>query len=223
MKRKIIHLIQSIFLSRGLFVTHTMRLLGRKRRIDITDRMDYVRMSSLDLISEEIYTRQLEGNVAELGVYKGDFAVKIHQAFPERILYLFDTFEGFKQKDIDLDKQNNYSTGTQDFSDTNVEYVLGRMTTPGNCIVKKGFFPGTAEGVNDKFIFVSIDTDLYQPIYEGLKYFYPLLNRGGYIFIHDFNNAGYKGARQAVIKFCEENEIGYFPLSDGCGSAVICK
>ena len=56
------------------------------------------------------------------------------------------------------------------------------MAHPDNCIVKQGFFPETATDVEDTFCFVSIDTDLYEPIYQGLKFFYPKLEKGGYIF-----------------------------------------
>jgi O-methyltransferase len=42
-----------------------------------------------------------------------------------------------------------------------------------NCIVRKGYFPETAEDLEDEFVFVSIDADLYEPIYNGLCYFYP--------------------------------------------------
>jgi O-methyltransferase len=93
-----------------------------------------------------------------------------------------------------------------------------------NCIVRKGYFPETAEDLEDEFVFVSIDADLYEPIYNGLCYFYPRLKHGGYIFIHDFNDGKtYLRVKEAVKKYCSENNIGYFPLSDNQGSAVIIK
>src|SRR5207244_2449439 len=91
------------------------------------------------------------------------------------------------------------------------------------CIPVKGFFPASAKDVNQEFVFVSIDADLYQPIYSGLQFFYPKLVKGGYIFVHDFNNDDYKGARKAVLQFCKENDISYLPLPDTGGTAVISK
>ena len=44
------------------------------------------------------------------------------------------------------------------------------MTYPNNCIIKKGFFPDTAIGRGTIF-FVSIDVDLYNPIYNALEFF----------------------------------------------------
>ncbi|MDR3334041.1 MAG: TylF/MycF family methyltransferase [Treponema sp.] len=61
-------------------------------------RIDHVRHSSLRLITEEIRERNIEGAVAELGVFKGDFAKRLNIAFPDRKLYLFDTFDGFDEQ-----------------------------------------------------------------------------------------------------------------------------
>jgi O-methyltransferase len=66
-------------------------------------------------------------------------------------------------------------SGIQDFSRTNVELVLHKMKYKENCIIKKGFFPETAKGLEDTFAFVSIDADLYEPIYNGLIYLYMIL------------------------------------------------
>ena len=197
--------------------------MKRNRKINVYDGMDYVRFSSLELCSFEIYDRDISGAVAELGVYKGEFAERISQAFPDRTFYLFDTFNGFDLRDITVDRQDDFSTGMQDFSDTSVPVVLNRINHPGKCVVKQGFFPETAINVDDTFVFVSIDTDLYQPIYEGLKFFYPRLQRGGSIFVHDYNNDSYRGAKQAVRAFSDEFNVGFFPMSDCAGSVVIVK
>jgi len=185
--------------------------------------LDFVRYTTLELCAHEINSRSISGSVAEVGVYKGSFAQKLNILFPDKDLYLFDTFEGFDAKDVKLEKEKKYSTGEQDFSDTSVDYVLNKMPNRNKCIVIKGFFPETAIGLEDSFCFVSLDPDLYQPIYDGLIFFYPRLVRGGYIFIHDFNNEGYKGARQAVVDFCTQYSIGFTPIPDNSGTAIIVK
>jgi len=97
------------------------------------------------------------------------------------------------------------------------------MRHKANCIVKKGFFPETTNGVNDVFAFVSIDVDLYEPTYAGLNYFYEKLSSGGYIMIHDYNNSGYKGVKAAIRKFAAEKKVSYFPLCNSGGSVVTMK
>ena len=205
-----------------IFVSGSLEYLQRKRDID-KNYFDYVRLSTLELTSFEIRRRNLPGNVAELGVYKGKFARYINLYFPDRKLYLFDTFEGFDKRDVAKEKQENFSTGAQDFSNTSIESVLKQMPYPDKCIPVRGFFPESAKNVNDQFVFVSLDADLFDPIYSGLKFFYPKLTNGGYIFVHDFNNDGYKGAREAVEQFCKEQNINFVPIPDFNGSAVITK
>lgn len=204
------------------FINYSLLYQSRKRNID-RNYMDYIRIASLELVAQEIYEKNISGAVAELGVYKGKFARYINQFFPNRKLYLFDTFKGFDNSDIKSEIEKNYSLGDQDFSNTSVKNVLGIMPHPENCVVREGFFPETALGLEEEFVFVSLDTDLFDPIYNGLTYFYPRLKKGGYIFIHDYNNDNYKGAKMAVRKFCEENDVAYLPLPDSAGSAIISK
>lgn len=216
--------VQRVLLDRGFIVTMALRYLERNREIDLAKYAgDYVRNSSLELVAHEINAGGIKGSAAEVGVYRGDFAKIINEVFPDRTLYLFDTFEGFSGKDLPVEKSRAFSSGTQDFSDTSVETVLKKMKTPENCVIRKGYFPDSAIGVDDEFVFVSIDADLYKPIYDGLSFFYPRMAKGGYIFVHDYNNDEYKGAKEAVRRYCREAGIGYFPLTDACGTAIISK
>jgi O-methyltransferase len=200
-----------------------LKSIGRKRK-NYVFHYDIIRSSSLELVAYEIYDKKLVGNVAELGVYRGEFSKLINKAFPDRKLYLFDTFEGFSEKDVAKETSQGFSKKQHDFSKTSEELVLKRMKFRENCIIKKGYFPETANGLEEKFVFVSIDVDLYEPIiYEGLKYFYTRLVNGGYIFVHDYNEKEYIGTKAAVKKFCGETGIPFFPLSDINGSAIIMK
>jgi len=218
-------IINSMFLKKfGIVICRLMVCIGRKRSGYIYKSGDYIRVSSLELVAYEIYKNNIKGSVAELGVFRGDFAQFINIAFPDRKLYLFDTFEGFKEKDMEIEKKGNYAKIIEDFSDTTIEQVLDKMKIKKNCIIRKGYFPETAHGVEDTFAFVSIDVDLYEPIYNGLTYFYPRLERGGYIFVHDYNDdIKYSGVKEAVKRYCFENSITYFPLSDNQGSVIIMK
>jgi O-methyltransferase len=218
-KKAILGIMRKMVKNQKKLIIDDMIGLGRERKLDIHDYSDYVRISTLELAAYEIYDRKVTGNIAEIGVHKGDFAKYLNIAFPDRKIYLFDTFKGFDKSDMEFDKENDYTTEFGDFSKTSVDLVLSKMKNPENCIVKQGFFPETAKGLEDKFCFVSLDVDLYLPTYEGLKYFYPRLNPGGYIFIHDY----VRGVKDAVRKYCEETKIGYVPLSDNFVSAIITK
>ena len=185
----------------------------------------YIRFSTLELISHEIYDNNIHGSVAELGVYRGDFARCINEAFPDRKLYLFDTFEGFHPKDLEIDTKSNFSENAEKvFADTSVNMVLGKMKHKEKCVVKKGWFPETAKDVEEIFAFVSIDCDLYSPIYAGLKYFFSHLSKGRYIFVHEYTSSWYKGSRDAVKKFLNENCNAHLvPVTDMGGTGIIIK
>lgn len=184
---------------------------------------DFVREQTLALIAKEIKRKRLRGNVAELGVYKGEFSKKINYLFPDKLLYMFDTFEGFDMRDISRDNKVGNGAILHTLKDTTVELVLQTMPHKEKCIIKKGFFPDTFDLENEEFSFVSIDADLYSPIKSGLEIFYPRLVQGGVIMIHDYNNIVFNGATEAVIEYCDSNGIPYVPIPDICGSVVITK
>lgn len=76
---------------------------------------------------------------------------------------------------------------------------------------------------NERFVFVSLDVDLYIPTLEGLRAFYPRLSRGGYIFVHDYSNDGWRGIMKAVGEFIRESGACAVPLPDAQGTIVITK
>ena len=63
------------------------------------------RTATMRLIAEQINALGVPGDVAELGVYRGDFAVLLNLAFSERRLHLFDTFDGFDERDIAAERE----------------------------------------------------------------------------------------------------------------------
>ena len=166
------------------------------------------RENTLLLISKTINNEKIAGNVAELGVYCGNFAKEINRYFSDCTLYLFDTFEGFPRQDELYDIEKGFSSYKASYmKTTNVDEILNVMPYPKSCIVKQGYFPDTIEGLEDSFVFVSLDPDLYKPVLEGLRYFYPRLQNGGFVMIHDYFNPFFLGVREAVKDY--EIEIGY--------------
>jgi O-methyltransferase len=189
----------------------------------ITPGHDYVRIKTVELCRRVLVAEKIEGDIAELGVYKGNFASVMNELFPDRILYLFDSFDGFDVHDFAFDASMKYVQNKQDFSDTSIEQVLKKMPHREKCVVVKGQFPDSALHFDLKFSFVSIDTDLYLPTISGLQYFYPKLENKGYIFVHDYFNDRYKGVRKAVDEFCHTAHAHFTPLPDIAGTVVITK
>lgn len=187
---------------------------------------DYVRIKCFELVVKEIRKRKLKGAVAEAGVFRGEFAQYINHAFPDSKLYLFDTFEGFNASEALNEVRNGNATDSfiEAYKNTDIKIVLDRMTYLDNVIIRQGFFPQTAEGIKEEFIFSSIDMDFEESIYEGIKYFYPKTVEGGYIFVHDYNSS-LRGVEKAIDRY--EREAGIvlhkMPICDANGTLVICK
>lgn len=189
---------------------------------DLIDDFD-IRSRCLGTIAERV--KNVDGDIAELGVYRGNTAWQLNELFPDRKLYLFDTFKGFDARDL-----REEDAGSMDFSDTSAEEVLRRMAHPESCIVREGYFPDTTAGLGDlRFALVSLDPDLYQPTLAGLEFFYPKMNPGGMIIVHDYDNRQFEGVRKAVEEYEKRliTEYGLtlriVPLGDMHGSCVIIK
>lgn len=123
-----------------------------------------------------------------------------------------------------MESEKGYSSANaKHYKDTSIEKVMKILPYPNQAVVRKGFFPDTANGLEESFCLVSIDCDLYQPIYDGLSYFYPRMVKGGYIFVHDYRSRYYRGVREALRRYAEEQGFSYVVLTDNTGTAVIVK
>jgi O-methyltransferase len=144
----------------------------------------------------------LEGEAAEIGVYKGGTAKLLANVFEEKdkTLYLFDTFEGMPETDPEKDM---HSKG--DFDDTSFEYVRDFLKDSKNIEIHKGFFPDTAEPIkNTTFCFVHIDVDIYKSVMDCCDFFYPRLAKGGIMIFDDYGFLSCPGAKTAVDEFFQD-------------------
>lgn len=168
----------------------------------------------------------IAGNIAELGCYKGDTAWQMNALMPTRKLYLFDTFEGFDPRDIAKEEELKCSaakSGEQRFANT--DKLMERMPEPEQVVLRKGWFPLTAEELEDEsFALVHIDACLYQPTLTGLEFFYPRMSKGGVIVLSGYEDPDYQGVRLAVEEI--EKKYGAFlllPAGDSHGTVMIIK
>lgn len=208
----------------------TARFLGTGRFSGYRSYMlDYFRFRTFEFASREIVKNGVPGAVAELGVFRGTFASLINQSFPDRKLYLFDTFEGFAEaeakKEIELGRCDEGFIASH--QETSVQQVLNNMPHPEQCVVCKGLFPGcvTQDACAETYSFVSLDVDFEESTYQGLSFFYPRLSEGGMIFLHDYTTYYLEGVRQAVQRFQTDWNLRLkkVPLADRAGTLVIVK
>lgn len=205
---------------------------GKPQSDLIFNSADFVRFSQIDKILDE--AKFLEGDVIELGVYRG----RLSQLIADKIKYtedkryiLVDTFNGFKPTEVATDIEKGFISGeTEDFSNTNVDLVLDKIANVGLSLrrveLREGYFPNSliSSDYSRNFCFASVDFDLSLPTEEALEYLWPRMTKGGYIVVHDYGNDKYVGVSFAVNKFIRENNIvSYMELCDYCGSMIIKK
>ena len=178
---------------------------------------DYVRLATLELLCRRV--KDIPGDTAELGVYKGFFASCINRLLPDRRLYLFDSFESFAPE----------AGASEAFqaahANTSVSRVLSGMPHPEQVTVKPGYFPGSLQGLETRFALVSLDVDFGETTLEGLRWFWPRLNPGGYLLLHDWGSPALPEVAEALRQY--ERELGEplrgVPLCDVAGSLILCK
>jgi hypothetical protein len=178
----------------------------------------------------------IPGNIAECGVFRGTFAKRLNRLFYDKKLYLFDTFEGFSVdsiiKEYEKTRDEHFKTWVSDrfdgdsditFSDTSLEFVVSQMPFPQNVTIRQGFVPDTFKDVDDTFAFVSLDMDIYEPMFEALKFFWGKMSKGGLLLLHDYIGTDLIGVEMSVEDF--EIWLGYkvpkFVCADNISLAII--
>jgi O-methyltransferase len=144
-----------------------------------------------------VVDEDVPGAFAEVGVWRGEMSAFLHRLAPHRQLYLFDTFSGFPDRDLP-----EGSTDSR-FRDTSEEAVRRRVAPAEDVVLRPGYVPETLAGLEDeRFAFVLLDLDLYEPTRSSLEFFYPRLSSGGYLVMHDYNNPEFDWACKRAMDAC---------------------
>lgn len=172
----------------------------------------------------------VQGDFAELGVYKGESAKVLHLMDPSRTFHLYDTFEGFKEEDLEGETGEAATYTTRNFADTSVKAVRRYLGDSDRFVFHTGRFqphPQTlplrgGEQGEGFFALVNMDADLYAPTKAGLEYFYPLLNPGGVLLVHDYNYK-WPGIIKAVDEFAANIPEALIMVPDMEGTVMFVK
>lgn len=185
---------------------------------------DTARLWSFILNCKQVLSEGVEGDFAELGVWRGNTAsILAHYAsLHQRQLFLFDTYEGFSKEDL----QGIDASKDTDFNNTSIELVKQVIGAAADCChFVKGFFPDTI--TNDhrsrKYAIVSLDCDLYAPTKAGLEFFYDRMPKGGLFMLHDYSSLHWDGSKKAIDEFCKLTGEHVILMPDKSGSAFIRK
>lgn len=146
-------------------------------------------------------TKDIRGDVIEVGVFRGGSAEILDMMKGGRPLFLYDTFEDNHEGFDDLFDQ---SMSEQVFSRfPNV--IKGKVTTGNHQLIS----------------FAHLDVDGENGTLEAIEYLYPRLNNGGVIVCHDYQNPHLK-VKEVIDKFMFYKPEKPIPLT-GTSQCVIIK
>lgn len=159
------------------------------------------------------------GCVVEAGCFKGGSTAKFSVAakLSHRQLFVFDSFEGLPEntephKLTIFGEQTDFSRGQYRGS---LEQVQRNVLTYGDadvCVYVKGWFDQTMPQFSQPIIAAYIDVDLVSSTRTCLKYLYPLLQPGAYLFSQDAH-------LPLIIQLLEDSE--FWEKEIGCPKPTI--
>lgn len=140
----------------------------------------------------EIRDKNIEGDIAEFGIFEGWWINFLHQTTDalglQRRIYGFDSFEGLSDPHPDHD-QAFWKKGQYACSLEQVSRNVQAAARPRLKLVK-GFFEKSLRSpeaqVAEKFSYVRIDCDIYLPALDCLRYLGPRLADGAILVFDDW-------------------------------------
>ncbi len=144
-------------------------------------------------------------NIAELGVFKGDFSLEIYKHCEPKNLYLVDLFDGLVVSG-DVNGQNVEYIDGQDL----FQRVSNKFTNHKNVHIVKNDSVNFLKSIEDGILnFIYIDSS-HQYDHTKNELFWSLKKinkKNGIIAGHDYDKDSFYEVYLAVNEFCQENNF----------------
>ncbi len=209
----------------------TYKIVNPSKSLDLNNMLTAIRINkSFYLCKYFIFTKDLKGDFLECGVLKGFSSYLLRsledQLFKDTInnYFLIDSFEGLSDF-LDEDKSLNPDIIQNKKGDlkANIEDVKVLFNQFKNVNIIKGGIPKVFESLDEKnkYKFVHIDVDLYQPTFDSLNYIYDKIVEGGILITDDYRSPSFPGNQKAWEKYFNSKNIRSLSLPSG--QAVVIK
>lgn len=168
------------------------------------------------------YTKDVPGDIAECGCFEGASAYFMAVERSNIKIHLFDSFEGLSEVSAkDIATKGSVRSWKQGDLKTTEGKLKDNLKEFDNIIVHKGWIPDKfPDVVGEKFCFVHIDVDLYEPTLASLQFFYPRVNIGGMLLLDDFGFTTCPGAYNAAMEYMASLNQKIIHLTTGQGLVV---
>ncbi len=180
-----------------------------------------LRFYSLQQMVEYVLVLDLEADFAECGCWKGHSSFIISTLLSrnnfQNQFHIFDSFEDGLSEKKEKDKNDRFDQSAEEIIrekkmfcsfQKDVEKVLKNFN-----FVKlyNGWIPKRFSEISgQKFSFVHIDVDLYEPTRDSLEFFFPRMVERGVIVIDDYGMTQFPGCKKAVDEFLSRNKFTFF-------------
>ena len=209
----------------------TYKIVNPSKSLDLNNMLTAIRINkSFYLCKYFIFAKDLKGDFLECGVLKGFSSYLLRsledQLFKDTInnYFLIDSFEGLSDF-LDEDKSLNPDIIQNKKGDlkANIEDVKVLFNQFKNVNIIKGWIPKVFESLDEKnkYKFVHIDVDLYQPTFDSLNYIYDKIVEGGILITDDYRSPSFPGNQKAWEKYFNSKNIRSLSLPSG--QAVVIK
>jgi len=181
--------------------------------------------------------RTMPGSIVECGVFRGNSLMLLTQLSLtlepyaiNRMIYGFDTFEGFRSIDSTIDPTD---VDESTFADTNLKLLedliaLQDVVRPVNRIPRVQLIKGDLTRTAPEFVsqnpglcisLLILDTDLYESTKVALEMFLPHLHKGAIVVLDEVCYSKFIGETIALKHSLTLNNVRLqkFPFESSCG------
>ena len=180
-----------------------------------------------ELINNHVFKREIPGHFAECGCFRGHSSYVIASLLKQQdfrdTYWIFDSFEGISDKS-EIDNEGEGARVPQDYLKATMENLQSVLKPFSFVSIHKGWIPDvfdTAPVASEKFAFLHIDVDLYEPTRACLEFFFPRLSPGGVVFVSNYGVSHWPGSIQAVDEFVAENQTTFFLKNQVEGCVIV--
>lgn len=156
-------------------------------------------------------TLELDGDIVELGCYKGDTSLMLAEAIQGtgKKLWIYDSFEGLPQKSMQDESAIgvDFKAGELFVTKREVKQRFLRAGLPVPVIKKAWFNELTSDDLPLNICFAFLDGDFYQSIKDSLKLVESKMINGAALLVHDYKNEALPGVAKAVDEWLKGKNL----------------
>lgn len=209
-----------------------LRIMYCKREksyLPLLNRASLLRVTYFSRLLEHV--KQVEGAIIECGVGQGvglaSWATLALSNSQKRLIWGFDSFEGFPALAKEDGANANFIAGLSEYKKFTIPYVLetlrqfgiARQDIDSGMVFAKGYIPDSLSLYDKKPIaLLHLDLDIYESYKDALNFFWEYVAPGGIVAFDEYNKPldvhKWPGAQKAINEFLDTRNLKEFLQKD---------